>query len=394
MEKNIEIIGDEFLIQQNDKKRMLTTTTKIIKETQQQISPIYELILNSDESSSASLRLANIWRKEKCLIRCAIGDESRQSFIPSTLLLHKNGKKVGNFEEENDGSISYEFIPWEEENNLNKKPILFHCSAEIFPDEAKRKGRRHFPQFTKNTIYQRTLKIIPKIGTFPCENKGNNNYYCKNGGICFEMNNNLINSTFLPFSTLGISSLISFLILIILILNLFLIKEKRKTTKMRKNILKFNNNCINLKNDEKENENTPLEYFYNKKDDPCDNKSSIENNNQQKYLLPSSPIPQILSPSLSRIPRLYSTPQIKRKEIENIQEKEELNFEEENNSKNNSSNESSSASGGEYDNLEKLCEEIQKQKMYLKQKRMECKQNNNKSTYMNLVLLEKGENGN
>jgi len=92
-------------------------------------------------------------------------------------------------------SIAYEFIPWEEENKkLNKqnikKPILFHCSAEIFPDEAKllRKGRRHFPQITnKNIIYQRTLKMTPKIGTIPCENNYNK---CKNGGLCFEMNNN------------------------------------------------------------------------------------------------------------------------------------------------------------------------------------------------------------
>ncbi|CAK5051649.1 unnamed protein product [Meloidogyne enterolobii] len=69
----------------------------------------------------------------------------------------------------------------------------------------------------------------------------------------------------------------------------------------------------------KENESTPLEYFYNKEDDPFDNKSltikennNITNQQQNNYLLPLSPIPSIASPSLSRIPRLYSTPQIKR----------------------------------------------------------------------------------
>uniref|UniRef100_A0A915LDR0 Uncharacterized protein n=1 Tax=Meloidogyne javanica TaxID=6303 RepID=A0A915LDR0_MELJA len=255
-----------------------------------------------NESSSASLRSATVWGEEKCIVRCAIGEESRRAFIPSTLLLHKNGKKVGIIEEESGGSIAYEFIPWEEENKkLNKqnikKPILFHCSAEIFPDEAKllRKGRRHFPQITNKN----------------------------------------------------------------------------------------------------ENESTPLEYFYNKEDDPFDNKSlTIKDNQQQQqnnYLLPISPIPSITSPSLSRIPRLYSTPQIKRttKEIE----KEEINFEEEKHS--NSSNNQSSESGGEYDNLQKLCEEIQRQKNVLETKRMECKQNNNGgSAYMNLILLGKGENEN
>ncbi|CAK5075722.1 unnamed protein product [Meloidogyne enterolobii] len=353
-ENNNENIGDEFIIQ-NNKQKTLSTSTTIKRETQQQVPPIFELLLNSDESSSASLRSATVWGEEKCIVRCAIGEESRRAFIPSTLLLHKNGKKVGIIEEESGGSIAYEFIPWEEENkklttnnkqNINKKPILFHCSAEIFPDEAKllRKGRRHFPQITnKNLIYQRTLKMTPKIGTIPCENKNNK---CKNGGLCLEMNNNgsrfclcpdkyggryceqwvgngvFFNSTFLPISTICLTSLIAFLLLIIIILSLFLIKEKRKLSKRRKNIIKFEekekieNNSINL--NEKENESTPLEYFYNKEDDPFDNKSLTikENNNnitnQHNYLLPLSPIPSIASPSLSRIPRLYSTPQIKR----------------------------------------------------------------------------------
>nr|CAD2140484.1 unnamed protein product [Meloidogyne enterolobii] len=426
-ENNNENIGDEFIIQ-NKRKTLSTTTIK--RETQQQVPPIFELLLNSDESSSASLRSATVWGEEKCIVRCAIGEESRRAFIPSTLLLHKNGKKVGIIEEESGGSIAYEFIPWEEENKkLNKqnikKPILFHCSAEIFPDEAKllRKGRRHFPQITnKNVIYQRTLKMTPKIGTIPCENNYNK---CKNGGLCFEMNNNgskfclcpekyggryceqwigngiFFKSTFLPISTICLTSLIAFLLLIIIILSLFLIKEKRKLSKKRKNIIKFEengkieNNSINL--NEKENESTPLEYFYNKEDDPFDNKFLTVKENQQKqqqnnYLLPLSPIPSIASPSLSRIPRLYSTPQIKRttKEID-FQEKEEINFEEEKHS--NSSNNQSSESGGEYDNLQKLCEEIQKQKNVLETKRMECKQNNNGgSAYMNLILLGKGEN--
>uniref|UniRef100_A0A1I8C2W6 Uncharacterized protein n=1 Tax=Meloidogyne hapla TaxID=6305 RepID=A0A1I8C2W6_MELHA len=171
-------------------------------ETQSSSSPnFWRLLLNADGSSSASLRSATVWGGEKCIVRCGIGEESRRAFIPSTLLLHKNGKRVGIIEDESGGSIAYEFIPWEEEikqnqkenkikNNQNKKPILFHCSAEIFPDEAfKRKGRRHFPQTSKNIIYQRTLRMTPKIGSIPCENniKGN---YCKNEGFCFEMNNN------------------------------------------------------------------------------------------------------------------------------------------------------------------------------------------------------------
>jgi len=56
----------------------------------------------------------------------------------------------------------------------------------------------------------------------------------------------------LPISTICLTSLIAFLLLIIIILSLFLIKEKRKLSKKRKNIIKFEengkieNNSINL----------------------------------------------------------------------------------------------------------------------------------------------------
>jgi len=107
-ENNNENIGDEFIIQNNKRKTLSTTTIK--RETQQQVPPIFELLLNSDESSSASLRSATVWGEEKCIVRCAIGEESRRAFIPSTLLLHKNGKKVGIIEEESGGRFCEYFL--------------------------------------------------------------------------------------------------------------------------------------------------------------------------------------------------------------------------------------------------------------------------------------------
>jgi hypothetical protein len=67
---------------------------------------------------------------------------------------------------------------------IQQKPILFHCSASIFPLEAQKRGRLPLA----NT-HQRTLKMTPwqgkmqSVSDCPPEAEG----FCRNGGKCVQI---------------------------------------------------------------------------------------------------------------------------------------------------------------------------------------------------------------
>ncbi|KAI3411903.1 hypothetical protein GPALN_001963 [Globodera pallida] len=211
---------------------------KPTEEEQQQIVPVYELLLSSDDSPSASLRVAPVHDGQSVNIRCAIATNSAHAFIPGTLTLHKNGKRVGTTADDGtvftrrtvtvENSLNYAFAPWpthrrkqsnaladdvvvssrlsnESKGNYHEKEwhgqirrrifppadssVIFHCSALARPGEARRRGR-----VPGANLYQRTLKITRAIGakrepfvpdTMPCP-AGIASRQCRNAGACVQ----------------------------------------------------------------------------------------------------------------------------------------------------------------------------------------------------------------
>uniref|UniRef100_A0A914IAG1 EGF-like domain-containing protein n=1 Tax=Globodera rostochiensis TaxID=31243 RepID=A0A914IAG1_GLORO len=230
---------------------------KPTEEEQQQILPVYELLLSSDDSPSASLRVAPVHDGQSVNIRCAIATNSAHAFIPGTLTLHKNGKRVGTTADDGtvftrrtvtvENSLNYAFAPWpahrrkqsnvpaddvvissrlsnESKGNYHEKEwhgnsqfrhkrrhhrtkkqkersnsssyfppadssVIFHCSALARPGEARRRGR-----VPGANLYQRTLKITRAIGAkrelsvpdpMPCP-ADITSRQCRNAGACVQ----------------------------------------------------------------------------------------------------------------------------------------------------------------------------------------------------------------
>ncbi|KAL3086590.1 hypothetical protein niasHT_037716 [Heterodera trifolii] len=383
------------------------------EEQQQQIVPVYELLLSSDDSPSASLRVASVPDDQRVDIRCAIAMESTHAFIPGTLTLHKNGKRVGTTADDGtvftrrtvtvENSLNYNFVPWhrrtkpsgqsvddviilgkesnEQKTNWQKQrhsekeqlkkrghhrakkhktksnsssvfsssdhSVIFHCSALARPSEARRRGR-----VPRANLYQRTLKMTRSIGAdssppnaVSCP-MGISPRRCLNGGVCVQQTTDAADKHFCqcakgfdgrncerattprgivpnsaPFVLCVSFLLVAFFLFVAVAFGLALFREKRRK---RSRTMKT---TINRLEDINENSaQTPFEQIYEAAD----------------YLREQSPIPTI-----------YST-------MSNGQKtKPKMRIYSE---------------GGGYDNLEKLREEIRRQKAELEGKRRKGKE--------------------